>query len=82
MTTLDTIAIKLRSLPPELLDEVDTFVEFLLNRPRKAVEHWPEGYFETVLGSLPDFPAVDDDRAGLDENLDERADDLRFDTNA
>jgi hypothetical protein len=39
---------------------------------------WPQGYFEEVIGSLPDFPDVDGDMGGIDPSLDETEDELRF----
>lgn len=37
MTTVEQIALKLRTLPPELLDDVETFVEFLLHKQQQQV---------------------------------------------
>ncbi len=84
MTTIETLEIKLRDLPPEALSEVEDFVEFLLEKRRKVAvspeaRGWPPGYFERTAGSLPDFPDVDGDMGGIDSSLDETDEELRFD---
>jgi hypothetical protein len=38
MTTVEHIARKLRQLPPELLDDVETFVEFLLHKQDRQLK--------------------------------------------
>jgi hypothetical protein len=54
---------KIGQLPGELRREVEDFVEFLLEKHRRAEQEqqaiarsWPAGYFEQTAGSLPDFP--------------------------
>jgi hypothetical protein len=70
MTTIETLEEKLRALTTERLQEVEDFVEFLLEKQRKVAASpesrgWPPGYFEEVIGSLPDFPDVDGDMGGV-----------------
>lgn len=36
MTTVETITVKLRTLPPDLLEDVETFVEFLLHKRQRT----------------------------------------------
>src|SRR5262245_37519205 len=40
---------------------------------------WPPGYFDEVIGSLPDFPYIDGDMGGIDPSMDETEDELWFD---
>ena len=35
MTTVEALAVKLQTLPPELLEDVETFVEFLLHKQQQ-----------------------------------------------
>ena len=72
-----------------MLGEVEDFVEFLLEKRRRAelvelerravANGWPPGYFEQTAGSIPDFPDVDGDMSGIDPSLDEHDDELRLD---
>ncbi len=83
MTTAEKTLIELvQELPPALRDEVRDFAEFLLARQRRELTRqaeangWPEGFFESTAGSIPDFP--DRDMQGIDELLDETIDELRL----
>jgi hypothetical protein len=56
-----TLEEKIRELDPELRREVEHFVEFMLDKQRRAeieriaVAHgWPPGYFTNVIGSIDD----------------------------
>jgi hypothetical protein len=72
----ETLETKLRELPPDMLGEVEDFVEFLLEKRRRAelerqalAHGWPPGYFEQTAGSIPDFPDVDGDMSGFGPSL-------------
>jgi hypothetical protein len=61
MATIETLETKLRALPPDMLSEVEDFVEFLLKKRRRAeleqqaVAHgWPPGFFAQTAGSIND----------------------------
>lgn len=90
-TTEKPLAELVQELPPDLQTEIRDFVEFLLEKRRRAVlaeaeQHtmengWPPGYFDRTAGALPDFPEIDHDTGGIDPSLDEH-DELRFDPSA
>jgi hypothetical protein len=78
MATIETLETKLRELPADMLGEVEDFVEFLLEKRRRAeleqqaVAHgWPPGFFAQTAGSIPDFPDVDGLMGGIDPALDD-----------
>jgi hypothetical protein len=90
MATIEKpLAELVRDLPPDLEAEIRDFIEFVIEKRRKAelaeLEHravargWPPDYFEQTAGSLPDFPDIDGDMGGLDPSLDRTDEDLRFD---
>lgn len=56
-------------------------MEFLVEKRRHMAPAivWPPGYFEEVVGSIPDFPEIDGDMGGIDPALDETDADLRLD---
>ena len=60
MTELDTIVQKLRQLPPELLAEIDDFIDFVRRKRGTASvllgDTWPPGFFEATMGALADDP--------------------------
>lgn len=41
---------------------------------------WPMGYFENVIGSMPDFPDIDRTSDGIDPSLDKTDEELSLDT--
>lgn len=84
MTITEKTLIELvQELPPALRAEVRDFAEFLLSRQRRELARqaeangWPEGFFESTAGAIPDFP--DRDMQGIDDSLDETVDELRLD---
>ncbi len=70
---MQTLEEKIRALPPDLQREIEDFVEFLVEKRRHMAPAivWPPGYFEEVVGSIPDFPEIDGDMGGIDPALDE-----------
>lgn len=78
VTTIEDITSKLHNLPPDTLGEVEDFVMFLISKHRASAKEWPQRYFEDVLGSVLDFPDVDN-VGGIDASLDEAKEELVFD---
>lgn len=69
MTTVEAIAVKLRDLPPELLEDVETFVEFLLHRQHQQ----PKRSVLDLLAEAPQergFTSADEVRAYLQAERD------------
>lgn len=79
MASIELLETKLRELPPDLLSEVEDFVEFLLEKRRRseleqqAVAHgWPSGFFTRTAGAIDDPSFVrppqgePEDRTGLE----------------
>jgi hypothetical protein len=75
VTTQPSLPELIQKLPPDLVDDVRLFIEFLIERRKRTTTEsargWPEGYFEATAGSIPSFPDIHRSGEGIDESLDD-----------